>query len=503
MLGILRTLSFAVLVTSAVAIAEPKPPPPPPTSQPGGVTLFTVPERLLPDPAERGKQYPVPPTKWETRPVLWGWSSVLPDGSGLSFGGVHQLADDGIAHTCAKDGANWKPIVDDLRKANPLQPRVAQVRALRNTCKDAIATARHIYFEGATSNEQARLIVSGVNPSIDKLAADLGKFITDLKAQAGLPEYESGQVAYALKHLTAAAGWIKPINGAPSVEPMANLRRGQIELEMAAEAFDAEPPPRSLSLVTWEPKSKLFVIFGGDHEDYLMNDTWVLDLDKKAWTRAAPDKAPSPRAGHQLFWLPKSGRVALYEGYIQTSDTTYRGADHAVLAPLQLWLFDAQAGRWDLAGSWPHPAAGPEKTTALPPVGRFYGGGGMMNSYSPPALAADAEDTLVLAVPHMDFHWRGWNHPAQTWALRVDPAKTDNPGREKLGTPPNSRLYRTGIFRAEFCEVSDAPPDTGLDKLPDNRWVKLPPPPRNPCQGCRGRDWATAVWDRDHDQILL
>jgi hypothetical protein len=33
--------------------------------------------------------------------------------------------------------------------------------------------------------------------------------------------------------------------------------------------------------------------------------------------------------------------------------------------------------------------------------------------------------------------------------------------------------------------------------------VKLPAPPKNPCYGCRGRDWGTAIWDPDRDQILL
>jgi hypothetical protein len=339
MSGILRTLSFAVLVITAASIAAPPPPPPPPTSQPGGVTLFTVPERLLPDPAERGKPYPVPPTKWETRPVLWGWSSVLPDGSGLAFGGVHQTADDGIAHTSVKDGANWKPIVDDLRKANPLQPRVAQVRALRDACKDAIAAARNIYFEGAASDEQAKLVASGVNPSVENLSAGLGKFIADLKGQAGLGEYEAGQVAYAMKHLNAAVGWIKPITGSPAVEPLADLRRGQIELEMAGEAFDAEPPPRALSLITWEPKTKLFVIFGGDHMDYQTNDLWVFDPAKSRWQQRHATSAPEPRGDHHFEPLG-DGRIAMFGGYAFIKGRIYQHCGPA------RWIYDVQKNAW-------------------------------------------------------------------------------------------------------------------------------------------------------------
>lgn len=79
----------------------------------------------------------------------------------------------------------------------------------------------------------------------------------------------------------------------------------------------------------------------------------------------------------------------------------------------------------------------------------------------------------------------------------------DAAGRQKLGVSPDQRLVRTGPFRAEFCEVDAAPKEPDLDRLLENQWVKLPAAPRNPCQGCRGRDWGTSVWDADRDQILL
>ena len=34
--------------------------------------------------------------------------------------------------------------------------------------------------------------------------------------------------------------------------------------------------------------------FGGDHLDYLMNDTWVFDLAKKKWEQRHPKTAPPP-----------------------------------------------------------------------------------------------------------------------------------------------------------------------------------------------------------------
>ncbi len=225
-----------------------------------------------------------------------------------------------------------------------------------------------------------------------------------------------------------------------------------------------------------------------------MNDTWVLDLAKKSWRRAHPDRAPAPRAGHALCGLPKCGGVALYEGYIQSSSTDYGAGPSRPIDPRQLWRFDPQAERWDMIASWPLPAGEDRSTPA--PLGSFEGYAS--ERFCPPALAADDNDLLVLAA-----HASGkWKRPCQTWELAMDAGRSDAAGGKKLGADRNQRLYRTGPFLAGFCEVEGQPKDTGLDQLPENRWVRLPDPPRNPCIGCRQRDWGTCVWDSDRDQIL-
>ncbi len=61
------------------------------------------------------------------------------------------------------------------------------------------------------------------------------------------------------------------------------MHQAQIAMEKAAEALDAEPPPRALSPLVYDAKNKLFILFGGDHLDYLTNDTWVFDPSKKTW----------------------------------------------------------------------------------------------------------------------------------------------------------------------------------------------------------------------------
>jgi len=298
------------------------------------------------------------------------------------------------------------------------------------------------------------------------------------------------------------------VAGKRTLDALGAARGLQRRIEDAAEAGYPVPPSRRNSPLVFEPRSKVFVLFGGDHEDYMMNDTWVLDLDKKAspWRRARPDVAPSPRAGHALCALAGGGKVALWEGYVQSSSPDYGAGPWTPVSPLQLWLYDPKSDRWDLAGSWRPPgrsekgaAPSPAGPGAPGPVGVFYGY--FYQAFSPPALAADADDTLVLAA-HACDRWGG-ARPCQTWTLRPDPAASDAAGRGKLGAAPDSRLYRTGRFLASWCEVAEPAKDTGLEKLPANRWVRLPAPPRNPCYGCRQRDWGTSTWDSDRDQVLL
>lgn len=277
------------------------------------------------------------------------------------------------------------------------------------------------------------------------------------------------------------------------LDALKSVRALERKVEEMTEASYPVPCSRRNAPLVFDPKSQKFVLFGGDHEDYLMNDTWILDLEK-GWRRAKPATAPSPRAGYALTVLPRSGKVALYEGYMQSNSTDYAATPYAVIDPAQLWLYDVAGERWELAGAWP--LVSKKEPAGMQAVGHFHGYASQW--FSPPALAADANDTLVMAAPQLPN-----KRPAITWTLAVDAAKADRSGTEKLGVAPNSRLYRVSPFRADYNEVPDAPKPTALDQLPENRWVKLPAPPRNPCQGCRGRDWGTTIWDPDRDQILL
>ena len=121
------------------------------------------------------------------------------------------------------------------------------------------------------------------------------------------------------------------------------MLNAQVELEQAAEALDAEPAPRALSPLVYDAKNKLFVLFGGDHLDYLTNDTWVFDPAKKTWRYRHLKVAPPVRANHTL--KAADGKITLSGGYTYTSNTDYMGGQYRDLADGD-WTYDVATNKW-------------------------------------------------------------------------------------------------------------------------------------------------------------
>ncbi len=275
------------------------------------------------------------------QPIIWGSECAGPDGFALAFGGQDQASGDGRPHTRIKVDGQWKPIVDKLRKANPLQLLRRDVWTVRGKLKDAVAKARFAYFEGKPSAAEAASLMKTAAGQIVAVKAEL-------TAKAGtLQAYSRGQGKRALGHVTPAAAAVKKTAGrltkALSADDIKNLHAAQIHLERAAAALGAEPPGRALSPIVYDAKSKLFVLFGGDHLDYLTNDTWVFDPATTQWRQRHAKAAPPPRANHTL--VAADGKVTLTGGYTYFNDIWYCGGPYLNLGD-GAWVYDIAADRW-------------------------------------------------------------------------------------------------------------------------------------------------------------
>lgn len=375
-------------------------------------------------------------------PVIWGAECVISqDGEprrGLMFGGQDQTADDGRPHTRLIDGEKIEAIHERLREQNPLQPLHEQVWKLRTEAKNLRALARNVYFQGLTDKQEATRVSREITPRLASVAADIELAIRECPLKAE-DDYHTAQGRFAAGHLALARNALTPDNLAHvSPQTIQRLHRAQVHLELAAEAFDAEPTARAMHCGTprrkdndspqaqalvFDEKTRLFVLFGGDHLDYLTNDTWVFDPTKVRWTQRHPNGAPPPRANHRLE-ADGNGTVRMIGGYTYSSSTGYvsgQYVDHNDGA----WIYDIEKDQWR-----------PEE------------------------------------------------------------------GNTAELIPADSRVYRTGPFHPDYYLQGDRPDaakfQAWLKELPANEWIATDPPYRPRLN----RDWGTARIDPDRDMML-
>jgi hypothetical protein len=187
-------------------------------------------------------------------PILWGSSAEAPEGFALSFGGEDQTSEDGQAPTRIKKDGKWVSISADLRKQNPLSAVEDEIREEARRLADLTAQLRRMYFQGATKHQ---------GPEAPKI--DLKSIAGKLK-KVGESPYAVRQAGVAADKLERAAVQVSQVveeaGKAGQVNPawLKALGEAAIQVQQAAEALSAEPPPRALSPLVYEPKTKLFVL---------------------------------------------------------------------------------------------------------------------------------------------------------------------------------------------------------------------------------------------------
>lgn len=361
-----KILLFSILAAAALAAMSA------PAAEVSGlkIDLIDKPGYRPNEPRKRGAEYRIMCGDMNKR-SMWGWRIELPDGSGLAFGGIAswtmqevdgklQRCDDPCVHTQVKRDGKWVSIYEELKKKNPLQQHHDAVIALRPPLKRIYARARHVYFEGLDEAAEKAWIEREIAPLASDLAQRLKAARAALAAAGtGGDAYIRGQAAIALERLDRAAPALEAVGPRTTPEKIAALRLARVALEQAAEALDAEPPPRALSMPAWDPATGLFAVFGGDHLDYLMNDLWVFDPKQERWFHRHPKAAPEPRADHFLE-SDGQGRLKMRGGFIygvkgwDSLPYLHAGPDE--------WTYDLKADAW----------SGPEGAKMFQPDHRAY-----------------------------------------------------------------------------------------------------------------------------------
>lgn len=366
--------------------------------------------------AENPKPFRLPAIPDRMPPVIWSSECQAPDGPALSFGGEDLKSDDGQYHTHFKVNATgeWISLTEKLLADNPLQKLHDRVWTLRTKTKNALAKARFIYFEGRAPDPQSFNdgVLAPLRSTIDQLAKILLDEYRDWPAGVSTP-YRKSQLQLSLRHFplserdpakdTLRRALTHLANGV-SAEDLKTLHEAQISLEQAAELLDSEPGPRALSPLVYDAKSKLFILFGGDHLDYLTNDTWVFDPVQKFWQQRHPEGAPPPRANHQL--AAADGVIKMSGGYTYSNNTDYMGGPYINLND-GAWVYDLAADTWTSAGGAQTPAPAPPVADGS----RTYRQGAFHPDFF---LQGDKPDAAAFAATLHEM-------PANTWVLAKPP----------------------------------------------------------------------------------
>ncbi len=296
--------------------------------------------------------------------VIWGAEALGPNGTGLRFGGQDQDASDGAGgrpHTRVLVDGEWRVIDQEFRDRVRFRAGHQWTVNRLKRLKSLLAQARSTYFDGHVTDGKPDVHAFSIDPDRRNVVVDLEDFIeaSAKTKELDIDAYTRGQFAFAVQHMSTARDLLKLHKETVTRRFLIDALKAQIHLELAAEALDAEPAARALNCgpprrrddntppaqsLVYDKTTNLYVLFGGDHLDYLTNDTWVFDPKQKRWFQRHPNGAPPPRANHRLEPIG-DGKLRLTGGYTYSSNTDYVGGQYVDLNDGE-WVYDIKANTW-------------------------------------------------------------------------------------------------------------------------------------------------------------
>jgi len=354
-----------------------------------------------------------------------------------------------------------------------LEPVRRKVLSAIPPARDAMAAARNFYYSAqrdpALRQRPAELLARAVGLAREA-AADLSQ--AERRGEVVAAEL---LVKKAARDMETALETFK--DGKIGVAPVRQVHQAAWALDEAAAALRTMPGPRVSAAAGYDPVNKCIVVFGGDHGDYLLADTWIYDCVKKTWRQVFPQRSPRPRrAGGRMVWLPGRKQLALVGG--STYSPRFYYFQRRSIGLSDVWTFDVKKEKWSPVSS------GAKKGAPRPSLSC--------------RIAAGEDDTLVGL--SRTGRWRTtWT--SATWLMRVE-GGGDAEAAKKLGVPAGTRTYFSVVKEYDPLWYDAAPkPDPKavtdwLAKLKPNTWTAVPKAPRPAPR----RDWGTCVFDPDRDQ---
>jgi hypothetical protein len=285
----------------------------------------------------QNKPYRLPPVDLKQR-VIWGSECIVDENLGLRFGGLDQEGGD-PTNTFVRTAGQWEVVRIDC--PSPYTDR--RLARAAKTAAELNAILRRWHFEQALDEKQRGSLPTDLN-ELRRQVQSLAKEVAGFAKHANDVRQPLASAVKLLETVSASLESLPALDDIPEPRSIATLDNVRIALEQASLMVGFWPGARALSPIVYDKESNLFVLFGGDHLDYLTNDTWVFDPKYQSWRHRHPTSAPPPRANHKLT-AKGDGTITFSGGYTYANNTDYMGGQYVDIGDGE-WTYDIAKNEW-------------------------------------------------------------------------------------------------------------------------------------------------------------
>lgn len=366
----------------------------------------------------------------------------------------------------------WEKIVFGNEKDSEVIKKIEEVSYTQR----ALIGAYRARYYGTESQSMAE---ANNENKASEIKSQVQSIITLLKSMGSKAEgYQAKKINYTIedldKSILSIDKGIEASKGKNLKEAIKIFEEAWEFIDDAVEDMAIAPPKRAYCSYAVDEKKGKVLLFGGYRLDRFIADTWIYDCKTRIWEYRRPIISPSPRYGHGLVWLPKSGKIMLIDGSARAS-----------LA--ETWLYDIDTNEWKLLDE------GDVKRDSITSGASIWG-------WQPePSVAS--EDDMVITISNRN---EVKNVPRfSTWGAYFEITKINEAGTNKLGVPfrKEEALNDPLWYDEKAGEFNFTENQAWLDKLEPNTWatIDIATQKNNPRTN---RAWGTIIYDPDHDQFL-